>query len=65
MHPKTDNDPLILRPQARALLGGISRSTMRGWEANGRLPPPVRLSARVIGWRRSTIEGLLEKGAAR
>lgn len=65
MHPKTENDPLILRPQARALLGGISRSTMRIWEATGRLPPPVRLSGRVIGWRRSTIEGLLEKGAAR
>lgn len=32
---------------------------------SGKLPPPMRLSERVIGWRRSAIEALLEKGGAR
>lgn len=59
-----DIDPLLTRTQVRAMLGGIARNTLRAWEAAGKLPPPVRLSERVIGWRRSTIEALLEKGLA-
>ena len=55
-------DPLLTRTQVCVVLGGIARSTLRNWEASGKLPPPVRLSERVIGWRRSTIEVLLEKG---
>lgn len=58
-------DPLLTRTQVRVLLGGIARNTMRAWESSGKLPPPVRLSDRVIGWRRSTIEALLEKGSSR
>lgn len=58
-------DPLLTRTQVRAMLGGIARNTLRNWEASGKLPPPVRLSERVIGWRRSTIEALLENGGER
>lgn len=58
-------DPLLTRTQVRAMLGGIARTTLKNWEASGKLPPPVRLSERVIGWRRSTIDALLEKGDAR
>lgn len=60
-----DIDPLLTRTQVRAMLGGIARNTLRNWESSGKLPPPVRLSERVIGWRRSTIEALLENGGAR
>lgn len=60
-----DIDPFLTRTQVRALLGGVARNTLRNWEANGKLPPPVRLSERVIGWRRSTIEALLENGGGR
>lgn len=60
-----DIDPLLTRTQVRAMLGGIARNTLRNWEASGKLPPPVRLSERVIGWRRSTIEALLESGGER
>ena len=49
----------------RALFGDIARNTLRNWELSGKLPPPVRLSDRVIGWRRSTIEALLERGCSR
>ncbi len=58
-------DPFLSRTQVRALFGGIARNTLRNWELSGKLPPPVRLSDRVIGWRRSTIEALLEKGCSR
>jgi len=59
--PKTD--PLIPRKDARALLGGIAKGTMQNWEKEGRLPPPIRLSARVIGWRKSVLEAVLERAA--
>lgn len=56
------NDPLVTRTEARAMLGGIARGTMQRWEKEGRLPEPIRLSPRVIGWRRSTIEAVLKGG---
>lgn len=56
------NDPLIPRTEARLMLGGIARGTMTRWEKEGRLPAPIRLSPRVIGWRRSTIEAVLKGG---
>ncbi len=49
-------DPIITRTPACVMLGGIDRGTLLAWERSGRLPPPIRLSARVIGWRRSTLE---------
>lgn len=55
-------DPLLTRTQVRALFGGIARNTLRNWELTGKLPPPVRLSTRVIGWRKSTIEAVLKGG---
>jgi predicted DNA-binding transcriptional regulator AlpA len=55
----THHDPLITRGQALELLGGVSRRTLYNWVQSGRLPPPVRLSPRVVGWRRSTLEALL------
>lgn len=58
-------DPLLTRTQVRALFGNIARNTLRNWEISGKLPPPIRLSDRVIGWRKSTILALLEKGGAR
>lgn len=58
-----DIDPLLTRTQVRALFGGIARNTLRNWEQSGKLPAPVRLSDRVIGWRKSVIEALLDGGA--
>lgn len=55
-------DPLLTRTQVRALFGGIARNTLHNWELTGKLPPPVRLSTRVIGWRKSTIEAVLKGG---
>ena len=58
----TDNDPLITRKQAAAILGGVHRSTIIRWEEAGRLPAPTRISKRVVGYRRSVIEKLLVEG---
>lgn len=62
-----NDDPLITRKQARAqFFAGVSRSTICRWEKEGKLPPPIRVSTRVQGWRRSTLERLLaeREGAA-
>jgi predicted DNA-binding transcriptional regulator AlpA len=56
-----EKDPLVLRKEAAVLLGGVNRATLYRWEQSGRLPPPVRLSSRVIGWRLSTLQGLLSR----
>ncbi len=61
----SDTDPLILRRQARTeWLGGISLSTLHRYERAGRLEP-VRLSPKIVGYRRSSLEKLLADSAAR
>lgn len=53
-------DPVITRKQAReTYFGGIGRETLWRWERDGKVPPPIRISRRVVGWRRSTLEALL------
>ena len=57
-----DNDPLITRAQARPIyFGGIDRSTLARWEKSGKVPTPIHVSKRVVGWRRSTLEAWLEE----
>lgn len=53
-------DPFITRPRARReYLGNISEDTAASWQAAGRLPPLIRLSPKVVGWRQSTLEAHL------
>lgn len=53
-------DPVIPRRQAREqFLGGISDVTLWRWERAGKLPPPIRISRSVQGWRKSTLEKFL------
>lgn len=57
---ETQHDPFIPRAQARReYLGGISDDTAARWQAAGKLPPLIRLSRKVVGWRKSTIEKFL------
>jgi len=59
-------DPLITRAQARKLyFGGINRVTLYRWEKEGKVPPPIRVSEGVVGWRRSTLEALIKERAAK
>lgn len=64
MHAQDDFDPIVTRAAARTILGGISRDAMHEWEKSGRLPPPIYLSPRVVGWRRSTLEKFIAERAA-
>lgn len=58
-------DPIIPRAQARTdYLGNIHKTTLWRWEKTGKLPPPIRLSSRVIGWRKSTLEAFIAQHQA-
>jgi predicted DNA-binding transcriptional regulator AlpA len=58
------NDSKLLRPAAVAARLGISRKTVYRWAAQGRLPPPTRLSAAVIGWPADVVERVLRGDSA-
>ena len=35
---------------------GISRATVYRWIESGKLPDPIRLSPRIVGWKRSVLD---------
>lgn len=39
---------------------GISRSTAYAWMTEGAFPQPIKLGARMVGWRESDIAAWLE-----
>lgn len=50
-----EQDSIIWREELTALCGK-SGETVRRWLKSGRLPPPdVKLSARTMGWKLSTL----------
>ena len=60
-------DPLVMRPELRELVGGVSSETIRRWMLSGRLPQPdFQPTHKTMGWRRSTLEaaGLVERQAS-
>ena len=57
----TNPDPFLRRNEAAAFFGGLHVNTIDRWVKTGRLPPPIRLSPGVVGWRRSTLEEALRK----
>ena len=40
---------------------GLSRSTIYEWSADGRFPPPVRLSDRVVRWVEAEVEAWMNE----
>jgi predicted DNA-binding transcriptional regulator AlpA len=51
-----DFDPVFSVATVRAMLADTHEDTLQAWVKAGKLPPPVRLSEKTHGWRRSTIE---------
>ena len=49
---ESENDALVPRAQA-ALENGVSTKTIRRWEQEGQLPPPVRISSHAYHSRKS------------
>jgi len=35
---------------------GVSKATLYRWVSSGRFPPPIKLGARAVGWRREEVE---------
>jgi len=48
--------PAILRLPEVMRMTGLGRSTIYRLLAAGRFPPPVQLSVRAVGWRRSDVD---------
>lgn len=55
---------LLTEKEARAVLGGISTSTFVRGVRSGRYPKPVRISERVVRWRREDISACIDRLAA-
>lgn len=52
--------PLLRLPDVLAMFP-ISRSSWYEGVRTGRYPPPVKLGARTVAWRRADLEALLER----
>lgn len=52
----TDFDPVCSVATVRAMLADAHEDTLMAWVRAGRLPPPIKLSEKTHGWRRSVIE---------
>jgi predicted DNA-binding transcriptional regulator AlpA len=48
----------FIRPSDIPAIYGISRSTVFNWIRSEKLPQPKRLSARVIGWDKATLDAI-------
>lgn len=57
-HPELPSlrEPALLLPARQAAaLCGVSTATWWRWDASGRIPAPVRLSAGCVRWRRAEL----------
>lgn len=59
------NDSFLTRRHVAQALGGVHIETVKRWEREGRLPPPVRISRKTVGHLRSTVDRFLEGAEAR
>lgn len=62
--PELPTEGFIRCDHFRHLLGGISRSTFFDAVRSGRLPRPVKLTARASGWQVNEVRQALAKIAA-
>lgn len=53
----------FLRPSDVAEIYGIHRSTIFRWIKTGKLPEPKRLTPRIMGWDRETLDEIFLKQA--
>ena len=48
--------PQLIRSDDLAAIFGVCRSTIWKWARAGKLPQPIRISDRVVVWRRDEVE---------
>lgn len=51
----------FIRPRGLAELRGVSVATVYRWVGAGLIPPPVRVSHKVAGWRVSDLRAALDR----
>lgn len=57
---KEQRESNILRIRQAAAYLGITNKTLYSWVKDGRLPEPIRLSPRVVGWKKSDLDSFIE-----
>jgi predicted DNA-binding transcriptional regulator AlpA len=60
--PPHGQAPLLLNGNQSAQLIGVSRATFWKLHSLGRVPVPVRLSGRVVRWRKHELEAWVHAG---
>lgn len=58
------NDEILRLPNVMAMIG-LKRSWIYKAISEGKFPPPLQLSDRAVGWRRSDVENWLSSRTAR
>ena len=53
------NDDTLLTQREVTELLSVTARTIQRWLANGDFPPPIKLSNRIIRWRRDDIDSWL------
>ena len=56
-------DKSFIRIDDLASLLGVTKVTIWRWRKEGRLPAPIAVSPRIVGWKRETIEAWLDAQA--
>ena len=61
-HNAETSSPLLLEVREAAALISVSRATFWRLHSKGAVPLPIRLSGRVVRWRRDELEAWVQKG---
>lgn len=59
-----DFDPVCNVQTVCAMLAGVHEDTLAAWVKAGKLPPPIKLSEKTQGWRKSAVEHFIAERAA-
>ncbi|HIM08793.1 MAG TPA: AlpA family phage regulatory protein [Gammaproteobacteria bacterium] len=57
-----DNHLMFITISKIPSIYGISRATVYRWIESGQLPEPIRLSPRIVGWKRSVLDDVFFGG---
>ncbi len=60
MNPETVNEVFLIEQEVAPILR-VSIRTLQKWRVNGKGPPFIRVSARAIRYRRSDLDGWIER----
>lgn len=58
--PSGNPSDILRKPECRRMMGGISPSTFDRLVRSKRLPKPLKIGFRAVGWYRSDIQSYLD-----